>query len=178
MPRAAAAVTVATWRIYCTVCRRHDSCRLRHYTSSHPRLHFGQLVARNATPLRSESRPPNISTPLSWSRNPNFETSVLNLRNPLCSFTLLVPGCGGERMKDRSGVDFNCPNCAVQYNLVRAELGLETVPDKQIECCRCGEPFQSPRPLYSHILPSRRSKYSGPPRAWQMKDASARGFSS
>jgi predicted Zn finger-like uncharacterized protein len=40
---------------------------------------------------------------------------------------------------------FDCPNCKVQYKLVRAELGSETVPDKQVECRKCGTPFQGRR---------------------------------
>ena len=35
---------------------------------------------------------------------------------------------------------FDCPNCAAEYKLVRAEAG--PPPDHQIECRRCGAPLQ------------------------------------
>ena len=35
---------------------------------------------------------------------------------------------------------FDCPNCAAEYKLVRAEAGPS--PDHQIECRRCGAPLQ------------------------------------
>ncbi|MGB6766932.1 MAG: hypothetical protein WBE50_02365 [Methyloceanibacter sp.] len=34
---------------------------------------------------------------------------------------------------------FDCPNCAAEYKLVRAEAG--PPPDHQIECRRCGAPL-------------------------------------
>jgi predicted Zn finger-like uncharacterized protein len=35
---------------------------------------------------------------------------------------------------------FDCPNCAAEYKLVRAEAGPPS--DHQIECRRCGAPLQ------------------------------------
>ena len=35
---------------------------------------------------------------------------------------------------------FNCPNCRAEYKVVRAEG--DPPPDRQIECRRCGAPFE------------------------------------
>ena len=52
-------------------------------------------------------------------------------------------GVGGSRMGLKSQAELvNCPNCNVEYRLVRAEAGPETSYG-QIECYHCGGPLNA-----------------------------------